>query len=103
MPTYITLNRWTQQGIQNIQGSPGRLDIGKQAYRDVGAEVKAFYLVTGLYDIIEISEAPDDETMARLVLADASRGNVRIETLRAFNEDEYRRIIASLRPPPFSS
>lgn len=96
MPTYITLNRFTQQGIQNIKGSPDRLAAGKEAYRKAGAEVKAFFLVTGRYDMVEIIEAPDDATMARLALADASRGNVRTETLRAFSEEEYRKIIAAI-------
>jgi len=58
--------------------------------------LKAFYLVTGQYDAVAISELPNDEAVARLALANASMGTVRTETLRAFTEDEYREIIAAL-------
>lgn len=96
MPTYITLLRFTQKGIESIKDGPKRLDAAKQAFRAAGAEMKAFYLVNGRYDAVAITEAPNDETVTRLALATASLGNVRTETLRAFTEDEYRTIVAGL-------
>lgn len=96
MPTYISLLHFTQKGVENIKDGPKRVDAAKQAFRAAGAELKAFYLVTGQYDALVISEAPNDETVAKLALATAALGNVRTETLRAFTEDEYRKIIASL-------
>jgi len=96
MPTYITLVRYTQQGIQNIKDSPARLDAAKQAFRAMGAELKQWYLVMGQYDAVVVSEAPNDETVTKLALAISSRGSVRTETLRAYTEDEYRKIIAAL-------
>ena len=96
MPTYISLIRFTQKGVETIREGAKRLDTAKQAFRDAGAELKAFYLVTGQYDAVAISEAPNDETVAKLSLKTAAMGNVRTETLRAFNEDEYRRIITSI-------
>jgi uncharacterized protein with GYD domain len=96
MPTYISLLRFTQQGVEKIKESPARLDRARQAFQAMGAEVKAFYLVMGQYDAVVVSEAPDDETVGKLVLMIGAQGNVRTETLRAFTEEEYRRIIASL-------
>lgn len=96
MPTYITLIKFTQQGIQNVKESPLRLDKVRDAFRSMGAELKAFYSVMGSYDHVVISEAPDDKTVAKLALAVGAQGNVRTETLRAFTEDEYREIIAEL-------
>jgi len=96
MATYISLLRYTQQGIQNIKESPARLDKAKQAFRAMGAEIKEYYLVTGRYDAVVVSEAPDDETVAKLALAIGSAGAIRTETLRAFPEEEYRKIIAAL-------
>ncbi len=96
MPTYISLIRFTQKGIETIKEGPTRLDRAKQMFRSVGAELKAFYLVTGRYDAVTISEAPSDEVVARLALATGSIGNVRTETLRAFTEEEYRKIVAAL-------
>ena len=43
-----------------------------------------------------VAEAPDDETAVKLSLALGARGNVRIETCRAFADEEYRRIVAGL-------
>ena len=96
MATYIILVRFTQQGIQNIKQGPTRLDAAKQTFRAIGAEMKEFYSVMGRYDIVLVVEAPDDETMAKVTLAIGSLGNVRTETLRAFTEDEYRKVIADL-------
>jgi uncharacterized protein with GYD domain len=96
MPTYITLGRWTQQGVQQIKESPARLDAFKQLVKSLGGEVKAFYMVTGEYDIVTITEAPNDDVVAKVALATGSRGGVRTETLRAFTEGEYRKIIAAL-------
>jgi uncharacterized protein with GYD domain len=96
MPTYISLIRFTEKGVASIREGPKRLDGAKKAFRDAGAEIKAVYLVTGQYDAVAIADAPNDETMAKLVLTTASLGNVRTETLRAFNEDEYRKIVASI-------
>jgi uncharacterized protein with GYD domain len=62
----------------------------------MGAEVKAFYLVMGQYDGVVIVEAPNDETIAKISLASGTRGTVRTETLRAFTEEEYRKILAAL-------
>ena len=96
MAIYITLARFTQQGIEKIKESPARLDAAKQAFRAMDAELKEFFLVTGTYDLVVISEAPDDETVAKLALSIGAQGNIRTETIRAFTEDEYRNIISAL-------
>ena len=96
MPTYISLLSYTQKGIESIKEGPARLDAAKEAFRAMGAEIKEFYSVTGQYDLVVVSEAPDDETVAKLALMIGSLGAVRTETRRAFPEDEYRDIIASL-------
>jgi uncharacterized protein with GYD domain len=96
MATYIILASWTQKGIENVKQSPARLDAAKQAFAAAGAELKAFYLVMGRYDMVVVGEAPDDETVAKIALNIGSGGSVRTETLRAFSEAEYRQIIAAL-------
>jgi len=96
MPTYITLARWTQKGIENVKDSPSRLDAAKKAFKGAGGEIKAFYLTMGQYDMVVVGEAPDDETAAKMNLKLGSTGSIRTETLRAFTEDEYRKIIAAV-------
>jgi uncharacterized protein with GYD domain len=96
MPTYITLYNWTQKGIESVKDSPERLDAAKAGVEAMGGKVLAFYMVQGRFDMVVISEAPDDETGAKIALALGSKGSVRSETLRAYNEDEYRKIVSEL-------
>ena len=96
MPTYILLVRWTTQGLQKIKDSPSRLDAGRKAFEAAGIKLSAFYMVMGQYDQVSIAEAPDDATMAKALLRLASQGNLQTETLLAFTEDEYRKIISEI-------
>ena len=96
MATYISLISLTQKGIENIKESPTRLNKAKELFNAMGAEIKEFYLVTGRVDMVVVSEAPDDETVAKVALAIGSAGAIRTETLRAFTEDEYKSIIDAL-------
>ncbi|MFZ0449050.1 MAG: GYD domain-containing protein [Desulfatiglandaceae bacterium] len=96
MGTYITLIRYTKQGMEKIKEAPARLDAAKQAFRAMGAELKEFYLILGRYDAIVIAEGPDDETAAKLALAMGAQGAIRTETFRAFPEEECRKIFESL-------
>jgi len=96
MSTYIILVRWTTQGLQKIKESPSRLEAGKKAFEAAGIKLKAFYMVMGRYDQVSIAEAPDDATLAKALLRLASQGNLQTETLRAFTEDEYKKIISEI-------
>jgi len=96
MPTYISLVRYTQQGMANVKQGPSRLDVAKEAYRKAGGELKLFYLTMGQYDMVVVAELPGDEAVAQLGLALGAGGNIRTETFRAFTETEYRKIIGSL-------
>lgn len=96
MATYISLYRLTQQGIQNIKDSPTRLDKAKEAIRATGGKFVAFYLTMGQYDLVTVAEWPDDASAAKFGLMLGSGGNVRTETLKAFTEDEYRKLVSEL-------
>ena len=96
MAKYISLVNYTQEGIENIKESPSRLDAFKQVCQSMGAKVEGFYLTMGRYDLVVIVDAPDPETVAKIMLATASRGAVSTETLQAFPEEEYRKIISEL-------
>ena len=96
MPTYITLIRYTEQGVKTFKDLPGRLEETRKAGEALGTKLNAFYLTMGQYDAVVVSDAPDDTTVAKLALAAAGRGNVRTETMRAFSEEEAKRIAAEL-------
>jgi uncharacterized protein with GYD domain len=96
MPTYLSLMRWTKEGVEKIKESPSRLEAGKKAVESAGGKVVNFYMLMGEYDMALVVEAPDDATLARISLSLTSKGGVRTQTLRAFTEDEYRKIISGI-------
>ena len=97
MPTYISLVRWTDQGIRNVKEAPQRLDAFKKAAEAAGGKVSKYYLTMGKYDGVLIVECPSDEAAVALVLSGGSQGNVRTETMRAFPEDQFRNIITKVQ------
>jgi uncharacterized protein with GYD domain len=96
MPKYISLVQLTSQGVENIKESPKRLDTFKQLCESMGAKVEGFYLTMGRYDMVVIVDAPNAEAAAKVILTTGSAGAVRTETLQAFAEEEYRKIISEL-------
>jgi uncharacterized protein with GYD domain len=96
MAKYISLIKYTARGIEKIKESPKRLDAFKQLCESMGAKVDGFYLTMGRYDVVVIVDAPNAETAAKVVLITTSGGSVTTETLQAFSEAEYRKIIAAL-------
>jgi uncharacterized protein with GYD domain len=96
MAKYISLVKYTAKGIENIKESPNRLDAVKQLCESMGATVEGFFLTMGRYDIIMITDAPNPETVAKIILTVASGGAVSTETLHAFPEKDYRKIISEL-------
>jgi|ERR1041385_2613724 len=96
MPTYIALLSWTGKGVGAVKDSPSRLDAGREEFKKLGVNIKDTYLTMGQYDLVCIIEAPDDETYAAALLSLGAQGNVKTETLKAFNEDQYRKICASV-------
>jgi uncharacterized protein with GYD domain len=96
MAKYIILVNYTQKGVENIKESYNRFNAFKQLCQSMGAKVEANYLTMGRYDLVVIVDAPDSETIAKIVLTTASKGAISTETLQAFPEEEYRRIISEL-------
>ena len=96
MNTFISLIKFTKEGIENIKESPMRLDNARRAFQAFGGELKAFYLVMGQYDAVVISQAPDTVSAAKVSLLIGSAGAVRTQTLVAFEESQYKEIIDAL-------
>jgi uncharacterized protein with GYD domain len=97
MTSYIMLMSWTDEGMKTAADSPRRLDAAKALLRDMGGEMKAFYMTMGEYDMVVVFEASDDAIAARFALLLGRGGAVRSKTLKAFPEPAYREIMASLQ------
>ncbi len=96
MPTYIALLNFTEQGVKAIKDLPARIAGGRQQMESKGAKLHSYFLTMGQYDAVAIVEAPDDESMASLLLMQAGVGNIRTTTLRAFTEEEIPGILDKL-------
>lgn len=96
MPTYVTLWNYTQHGIENIDDSPDRLDDARELVESLGGELTAFYLTMGEYDLVTVAEFPDDDAAAKALLRIAQAGAVSSTTMKAWPEDDYRDLVASL-------
>lgn len=96
MNTYVVLVNYTDEGIKTVKESPARADIVRRRLEEAGGAVKDLYLTMGEYDFVIIFEAPDDETMARVLLEAGRLGTVRTKTMRAFSKDVYQQLVESL-------
>ena len=93
MATYIALLNWTDKGIAAYRDSTARADAANQAFGALGGQLKDIYWTLGQYDIVAVMEFPDDESATAAAVQLAAQGNVRSQTLRAFNRDEVTAII----------
>jgi len=96
MATYVSLIRFTDQGIRNVKDAAQRIAAAEKLFGQVGARMSEIYLTMGRYDYVVVMEAPDDETATKAALAVSSLGNVRTETLRAYRRPEIGKIISGL-------
>lgn len=96
MSSYAVLTRFTGPGIENVAESPDRTGDAIAVIESLGEVVREFHVVMGRHDGVLIADFPDDETAAAAVLELGSSGNVATETLKAFDLDAFREILARL-------
>jgi uncharacterized protein with GYD domain len=96
MPHYIILWNWTDRGIRAVKDSPNRLASFKTELEKAGGKLIDDYYTMGQYDGVVIVEAPSDETIMSILLSDASKGNFRSVTLKAFPMSEASKIIEKI-------
>lgn len=89
MPTYILLSTLTDEGAATLKYKPDRLLEVNAEVMALGAEVKQQFATLGPYDFVNIVEAPDNATIARVSIELSSRGSVRMLTLPAVPIDDF--------------
>ncbi len=88
MATYILLSTLSTQGVQTLKSNPDRLREVNKDVEELGAKVLHQWFVLGPYDFINIVEAPDAKTIARVSLAISARGSTELQTYEAIEVDE---------------
>jgi uncharacterized protein with GYD domain len=96
MAHYVLLADFTDQGVRAIKDTVKRANAFKQMAEKSGAKVHALFWTLGQHDIVAIAEADDDLAATALGLSVASLGNVRTQTLRAFDAADMEKIIAKV-------
>ena len=89
MPTYVMLSTLTPEGVQTLKNNPQRLREVNKEVEQLGATVKAQWAVLGRFDFVNVIEAPDEKTIARVSMELGSRGTAHYETLSAIPVDDF--------------
>jgi uncharacterized protein with GYD domain len=96
VPHYVTLMRWTTQGIAGLPAWRERVEEGERIIEAAGGKLVGVYVTLGRYDVVEIFEAPDDAVAIEILMKLQRFGAEHTETLRAFTRDEAEDIIRRL-------
>ena len=88
MPTYIMLTTLTPQGVQTLRSNPERLREVNHDVEELGAKVLHQWATIGPYDFVNVVEAPDDATIARISIVLGARGSAKLQTMSALTIDE---------------
>ena len=89
MPTFIMLTTLSTEGVQTVKNNPARIREVNKEIESLGATVKAQWATLGRFDFVNVVEAPDEKTMARVSMELGSRGTARYESLAAIPIDEF--------------
>jgi uncharacterized protein with GYD domain len=89
MPTYIMLSTLTPEGVQTVKNNPNRIKEVNKEIEQIGAKVVAQWATLGQFDFVNVVEAPDDKTMAKVSLELGSRGTASYESLAAIPIDDF--------------
>ena len=89
MPTFIMLSTLTADGVQTVRDNPARIREVRHEVEQLGARVTAQWAVLGPYDFVNVVEAPDEQTMARVSVELGARGTGSYVTLSAIPIDDF--------------
>jgi uncharacterized protein with GYD domain len=89
MATYVLLTKVTSAGVKTIQANAKRIKEVNTEIEGLGCRIVAQYATLGRYDFINIVEAKDNETIARVSVNLGARGTVQIETMPAIPVETF--------------
>ena len=93
MPMFILLSTLTVQGVQTLKSNPDRLRAVNQDVEELGCRILHQWATLGEFDFVNVVEAPDIATVAKVSVSLGARGSTRIETLPALSIDEFLRTL----------
>jgi uncharacterized protein with GYD domain len=96
MAHYVMLVNFTDQGVRTVRDTVKRADAFKALAEKSGAKVHTLLWTLGQHDVVSIVEAADDLAATALSLSVSALGNVKTQTLRAFDAADMRQIIGKM-------
>ncbi len=96
MAGYVSLLKFTDKGLSNVKDMPDQINKAKQQLQKMGVRLIGMWMTLGEYDGIAIYDAPDDLTMAAVLLANEMQGLSVTHTMRALSEDEVAQVMKRL-------
>jgi len=87
MPTFLMLSRLTSQGVQTLNSNPERVRAVNKDVEELGAKVLHQWACLGPFDFVNIVEAPDAETIARVSVQLGARGSAKLESYELIDID----------------
>lgn len=89
MAIYVMLTTLTDEGRKTIRENPGRIQAVNKEVAAMGAKILAQYTLLGPYDFINILEAPDNKTIAKVAMELGARGTLQTMTMAAMTLEEF--------------
>ncbi|MCK5186026.1 MAG: GYD domain-containing protein [Deltaproteobacteria bacterium] len=92
MSTYVTLWKYTKDGLIDMRKTPERFEVVKKIINDAGGKLLSIYGLIGEYDVITIMEVPDEKVAASTILKICSKGRITSQTMTALTIDDFLKI-----------
>jgi len=89
MPYYVLLSNLTDEGWKTVKEKPERIKEVNNELEAFGVHVISQYALLGQYDFLNIVEAPNNETIAKVSIDLGSRGTIKIVSMAAIPIDAF--------------
>jgi uncharacterized protein with GYD domain len=89
MPTYIMLTKLTDEGRKTVKDNPARIKEVNKEVEKMGIKITGQYALLGIYDFLNVFEAPDNESVAKMAMELGARGTIETMTMPAMTLDKF--------------
>ncbi len=92
MPTYVTLWKYTKDGLMDIKKTNKRFELAKKVVNDAGGKLISVYGLVGKYDLMTVMEMPNEKVAAATILKICSTGRITSQSMVAISLDDFIKI-----------
>jgi uncharacterized protein with GYD domain len=95
MPKYLMLSTLSEQGLQTLRANPERVREVNKDVEELGARVLHQWFMLGPFDFVNIVDAPDAKTIARVSVAISARGSTQLQSYEAIEVEELLGLLSA--------